>query len=471
VPEGGIVLRAAEVRPGVIRDLRIAGGRVSLLDAGTPAGPDDEVIDLAGCAVLPGLADHHLHLLSTAAAARSVDCAPPAVVSSSDLVAVLSAARRRRPEGWLRGTGYDVALAGDIDRTVLDRSGPGPLRVQDRTASWWVLNGDGLDAVLPASPADWPAGVERDGAGRPTGRLVRLDGWLRTRVSGAEPPLDAELARVGRELAAAGVTSVVDASVTNGPAELAVLAGAVASGQLPQRLSAMTGAVDIVDPPVRLGPVKVVLDDADLPSLDHLVTGTRVAHRAGRAVAFHCVTSVQLVLALTALAEAGHRAGDRIEHASVVPDDLLALLAAGGPTVVTQPGLVWRRGDRYLAEAPEEDRPFLWRVGTLRAAGVPVAGSTDAPFGPLDPWVAVRAAIDRRTAGGAIVGRREAVTATEAIDLFLGSPADPARPRRVGDGMAADLCILDGSWSSIPWVGVGATLIGGKVVHGRLEGH
>ncbi len=417
--------------------------------------------------MLPGLTDHHVHLLATAAAGWSIDCAPPTVSSTDGLVGVLSTARHHRPEGWLRGTGYDVALAGDIDRTLLDRSGPGPVRVQDRTATWWVLNGDGLDAVLPASPADWPAGVELDGAGRPTGRLIRLDGWLRTRISGADPPLDAELARVGRELAAAGVTTVVDASATNGPAELAVLARAAADGRLPQRVWSMTGEAEIADSPLLLGPVKVVLDDADLPPFDHVVTRTRAAHRAGRAVAFHCVTTVQLVLALAALAEAGRLRGDRIEHASVVPDDLLGVLAAAGPTVVTQPGLVWARGDRYLAEAPDEDRPFLWRVGALRAAGVPVAGSSDAPFGPLDPWVAVRAAVDRRTAGGRTVGPGEAVTATEAIGLFLGSPDEPARPRQVTGGMAADLCILDGDWASIPGAGVSATVIGGEVVHGR----
>jgi len=36
--------------------------------------------------------------------------------------------------------------------------------------------------------------------------------------------------------------------------------------------------------------------------------------------------------------------------------------------------------------------------------------------------------------------------------------------------VVADLCILDGAWSSLPAAAVRATLIGGELVYGQLGG-
>src|SRR5699024_11148520 len=120
------------------------------------------------------------------------------------------------------------------------------------------------------------------------------------------------------------------------------------------------------------------------------------AHDAGRSVAVHCVTPVQLVLALSA----GLDARDRIEHASLVPDELIPLLVAAGPTVVTQPGLVHTRGDRYLRDVPADEHDALYRLASLQRAGIRVAASSDAPYGSPGPWLSIHAAVRRQTAGG-----------------------------------------------------------------------
>src|SRR5262249_5290710 len=160
--------------PGFERELAIEGGRIV-----AQPGPGDHLeIDVEGRPVLPGLTDHHIHLLATAAARDSLDCSPAALAAGGGLAAALRDARGRRPEGWLRGVGYDVAASGPLDRAVLDPLGVGPVRIQDRTGIRWMLDGAGLAAVLPTETAGWPAGVERDGAGRATGVLTRLDGWL-----------------------------------------------------------------------------------------------------------------------------------------------------------------------------------------------------------------------------------------------------------------------------------------------------
>ncbi len=451
-----VLLRGAAPAPGRSVDLLLDGGQVSV--AAPPR--DVEEVHLGGRPTLPGLADHHLHLMALAASWDSVDCSPAALASNGGLAPTLRAARRRRPHGWLRAVGYDVAASGELDRRGLDDIGVGPVRVQDRTGIRWMLDSFGLRAVLPPDGRTWPDGVERDAAGQATGVLVRLDAWLGGRVPRSAPDLDA----VSRWLADRGVTSVTDAGARNGPDELTTLAAA----GLCQRLTVMTAAAGVTAPRgVELGPVKVLLDDDDLPGLGALRARIEEAHRSGRAVAVHCVTETQLVLALAA----GVDRRDRIEHASLVPADVLPLLVASDPTVVVQPGLVPPRGDRYLAETDPRDHPSLHRLRSLLGAGLRVAASSDAPYGPADPWVGIAAAVERRTSSGSVLGADEALTPAEALGLFLGAASDPGRRRALRPGAAADVVVLDDDWDALgSSPRVWATFVGGRRVAGPDPG-
>src|SRR5439155_12888916 len=107
-----------------------------------------------------------------------------------------------------------------------------------------------------------------------------------------------------------------------------------------------------------------------------------------------------------ALELAGTAVGDRIEHAGVVPAELVAELARQRLTVVTQPGFVAERGDQYLRDVDADDVAHLYRVRSLLDAGVAVAFGTDAPYGSADPWRVIRAAVDRGAPRSA--GRRPA---------------------------------------------------------------
>ena len=332
--------------------------------------------------------------------------------------------------------------------------------MQDRSGSRWILDSRALALVLPGEPADLPDGVALDRAGRPTGELVRLDPWLRTRLD--DPPPD--LAVVGRWLAERGVTSLTDAGAQNGPTELALLAGAA----LPQRIVAMTRDAD--EQPVEgveLGPVKVLLDDDRLPTLDELTERVRTAHDRGRAVAVHCVTDVQVVLALAA----GIDGRDRIEHATQVDQGLLGPLAAAGPTIVVQPGLVATRGDRYLEDHEPHEVPALHRLASFLDAGLRVAIGSDAPYGPADPWDAVAAAATRRTPSGAPLNPEEAVDPVLALALASGDPQDPGRRRSLVPGSPADLVVLDDGWDAVTrHPAIAATVRAGEVIAGQLPG-
>lgn len=427
---------------GVRVDVRVEGSSVTAVAAGLPAA-GTRTVHAGGGALLPGLHDHHLHLLAMAAAASSVDAGAPGVTGAADFDRWLRAAHAQQPTGeWLRVVGWDERH-GPLDRHRLDLLAPGrPVRVQHRSGAAWVLSSAALRAIGLEHEA-YP-GVERDEHGRATGVLHRLDTLLAERLPPTAPP---DLAPVGRRLASYGVTGVTDATPYEHPGGIELLAAARRAGALPQRVL-VTGGLGLVDlePPPELerGPVKVVVADNDLPSVESLVAAYRAARRAGRAVAVHCVTRVGLVLALAAWEQVPAIDGDRIEHGSVLPVELMTRVRELGLRVVTQPGFVLARGDRYLAEVEADDQPHLYRCASLLDAGIPVAGSTDAPFGPDDPWQAVRTAIDRRTAGGAVLGAHEALDPARSLGLFLSAPDRPGGPaRRVAAGAAADLCLLD----------------------------
>jgi predicted amidohydrolase YtcJ len=182
------------------------------------------------------------------------------------------------------------------------------------------------------------------------------------------------------------------------------------------------------------------------------------------------VTAAELALSLAAFNAAGARRGDRIEHGGVISPDAIREIRTLGLTVVTQPAFVRERGDRYLAEVEPRDRPDLYRCATLRTAGVPVAASSDAPYASADPWLGLGAAMDRRTAGGVVLGPQEAVDGAVGLSLYLGAAEDPGGPpRRVTVGAPADLVLLDAPMREVlaaPAAGrVRATFVGGSLVY------
>jgi predicted amidohydrolase YtcJ len=120
VAERGVIrvlIRNARAWPSAetVADVRIAAGRVVDLRPGLrPAGGEEE-IDAAGCALLPGLHDHHVHLRALAAAQASVQVGPEQARSAAELTARLREADAAAPPGaWLRCVGYHESVAGPL---------------------------------------------------------------------------------------------------------------------------------------------------------------------------------------------------------------------------------------------------------------------------------------------------------------------------------------------------------------------
>jgi predicted amidohydrolase YtcJ len=457
-----LLLRDAEI-DGVRRgDIRVAGGLIAEVGPGLSRLPGEQVIDCAGGAVLPGLCDHHLHLHAMAAARDSVRCGPPRVRDAAALAVALGQAVPGET-GWIRGTGYFESVAGDLDAAALDRlRADRPVRVQHRSGALWILNTAALVEIgLVADPVGRSAGtsrrfhsdstdhpgVERDAAGQPTGRIWRADDWLRERIAGRSQQRELpSLRAVGARLRDFGVTAVTDATPDLDDAAIASIGAAMRQGELPARVQLLgvplgrrvTGPAGL-----SVGPYKIVLADSGMLTYPELAERVAAAHAQGRAVAVHCVTLEALVLLLAVLKDVGCREGDRLEHGGIVPGEMVRELAVLGVRVVTQPGFLADRGDDFLDGLPRAEHEDLYRCGSLLRAGVPLALSSDAPYGPADPWAVLRAAVSRRTASGRLAGPGERISARQALDAYLGAVDDPGgAPRLLRAGAAADLAVL-----------------------------
>ena len=459
------VRRAALLGSDQLWDLVIINARISSLQPSvltpdrftthaerSPHADDETVsLDAAGCLVLPGLHDHHLHLFSLAAAMASVDCSPAATPDHASFGRALADATVGA-DGTVRGFGYYESTAGDLTRELLDTiRADVPVRIQHRSGVAWFLNSAALHRV--------------DRGDHPDGRLFRVDDGLafRLRRPGTTTP-GIDLRHVSAVLAAHGVTHLTDATPYNSDAALQRLMDQKTTGRILQHLGVMgSPAVHSATIGVSRPAAKIIIDEARAPSFDSVRTQIMLARAQDLPVAIHLTDRSTTWLALSALHEVGSVQGDRIEHGSVLDHQAVLQCAALGLTVVTNPALAYERARDHAAQTDADDQAHLWRCGSLIDAGVQVLGATDAPYGSADPWASISAAVDR-TAGSQRVGSDRDLTPLEAIGLFLHAP-------RLNVGMSADLAVTSTTEAELMAL-IGArrspavrhTVVGGRMV-------
>lgn len=426
-----MIIRNAEIE-GRITDILLTDGYIASIGKDIKGG---DFFDAKGCALIPGLHDHHIHLNATAAAMNSVRCGPPEVNNEAQLIAALS----QDGGGWLRGVGYHHSVAGEIDRSWLDKHGPNrPVRIQHRSGRLWILNSLAMAEMGLTEPVN--------------GRL--LDSDLKLRAKSQFPDLKPLVHR----LLSYGVTGVTEVTPSNGMAEYE----RYIKEARPLRLSVM-GRAELSS--AQSSHLKLHYHDHDLPALDALADEIKRAHKAGRKIAAHCVTRAELMLTLAAIEMAGPVNGDRIEHAAIADDAAIEWMVKLDLIVVTQPNFIAERQAAYLKDVPQFEHKNLWRLKAFADAGLNLAAGSDAPFGDPNPWAAMAAAVNRPSGF-----EGEAISPEMALAIYTKPTNDAgASPRKIKIGEAADICLLDRSWAeareNLASVKVKATWIGGHKVY------
>jgi len=453
---------------GVKKDVRCSGAFITAIADDLEPGIGERVVQANGGALLPGLHDHHMHFFATAALQRSVDCGvssvPTATGQLHNAESLSHMLANSSGDGWLRGVNYHESIAGDLDRWQLDMLvSDRPARIQHRSGKLWILNSLAVVQLDLATHKDLP-GVELDAKGIPTGRLFRLDAWLRQQL-GRQDPIDASV--LSRQMASFGITGFTDTSATNTAATVRQFRQLCDEGEILQHAYLMG------DDSLDFGHLKILLDEDNLPPLNELEARIRRAREKERGIAFHCVTHIELLFAIAALNSCADldpqiQFADRIEHGAMIFDDVLPMLRALNLSVITQPGFLYERGPQYQQNLTEHELAHLYRHRTLLDAGIKVGLSSDAPYGPLNPWQVMQSAVARVTAEGEVIGARDRVTPEQALAGYLSNASAPdGVVRRVAVGEPADMCLLTRPWSDVK-NDLAAAMVSHTIVAGGL---
>lgn len=462
--------------------------------------PKTEVIDCRGRTVVPGFNDAHCHPIALAASLLAVDCGPGAVRSIADIREAVRRRARQAPKSrWIRATGYNefyLAEKRHPNRRDLDEAtAEHPVKLSHRSGHACVLNSRAMELLGISAETEEPPGgmMERDlDTGEPNGLLFEMNTFVDGRIPPlTEDELEGGIRLVNEAFLSSGITSLQDATWNNSAGRWQLLRRLKERGALLPRLSVMTGA-DALDErrllsqsssveDLHLGPVKIIIQAAtgslDPPQeqLNHLV---RKVHEMGLQLAFHVDEMETLEAAVSALELALRKAPrpnhrHRMEHCSVCPPHLMKRLKEVNAMVVTQPPFIYYSGERYLATVPPEDLQWLYAIGSLRAGGIRVAASSDAPVVPFNPLVGICAAVTRKAASGQTVLPNESIPPMEALRSYTIDAAyaafEETTKGSISRGKLADLVVLSEDPTAVPPDRIGdirvlTTILDGKVV-------
>ena len=432
-----------------------------------------------GAILIPGLRDAHIHPVAYAAALRgttlgtatsfadvirrlrieATESAPPAPLLGMRLNEE-TLEEHRLPDRWV----LDEAAH---DRPILAHRYCGHVAVANSAA----LASAGIDRATPD-----PAGgsIDRDHTGELTGVLRETAIELvAQQLRGANTVSASELLGALYRLAAAGITSIgamlrtgtgawaslgneVETAVAAAPG-LPIKMGVYVIEDSPETVAVNMAKVESAGPRLAWRGIKRFGDgsfgghtaamhepfcDADttgtlrLTSLDRAIAEESL--RLGGAAAIHaigdraCGELIDMYLDL--IAAGADPAKLRIEHASVMTERDMLRAAAAGIRVVVQPPFMGSEApwlEKRLGAARLER---TYAFASLERAGAVLAGCSDCPVEPPDPWAGMALARDRAgmSAGQAIAAESAlamyttgaAVALEEPVPLAVGSPAD-----------------------------------------------
>jgi hypothetical protein len=476
-------------------DVHLAAGAVAAIVPAGGAAPGATTVArrvvLDGRYLVPGLYDRHVHFSQWAMVSRRLDLAG---AESAAAVAALVAASVDRGEPEVIGFGYRDGLWPEpASRAVLDAvSGDVPvvLVAADLHACWVnsaAARRHGVDEAAGAS------GVLREDD---CFRLVReLDDV-------ADAVLDGWVADAAARAAARGVVGVTDYEMrwnrddwarraADGIRSLRVSFG-VYTQHLDRAIAEGLRTGDVVpgsDGLVTVGGYKVITDGslntrtawcfdpypgltgdeayglATVP-LDELVPLMRRADAAGITPAVHAIGDRANAAVLDAFEAVGCRGS--IEHAQLLRHEDVARFARLGVVASVQPEHAM--DDRDVAErywAGRTDRAFMF--AELVAAGVELALGSDAPVAPLDPWIAISAAVGRTRDGREPWHPEQSIEARAAL-----AASTDGRGASVAVGGPADLAVVEldpfaASVDELRRMPVALTLLAGRPTHSTIE--
>jgi predicted amidohydrolase YtcJ len=416
-------------------------------------------IDLGGKTVVPGFIDAHTHVAySGIRHLRQVDCDLRSIAEIKGAIAERAA---RTPAGqWVIGFKYDDTKTADgrkLTREDLDAAAPRhPVYVGHRGGHTAFVNSLALRLTGVDEKTPNPTGGEID-RDRNTGRLT--GGLRETAIQPFQKMFFSAYTRdeyregvkiITRMMAKSGVTSAHDA--LGSPEDLRAYQDSYQAGELSVRVYSFI-AYQYIDQMiaagvrtgmgnewVRLGAMKLICDGSisertariTQPYIgrpdDHgiwvmeeeeLTANARKAHEAGWQIAVHANgdAAIDRTLRLYERLNKEMPRKDprfRIEHCTIINDDLVRRIAALG--VIPNPfsTYVYYHGEKFT-EYGAERLKSMFAVRSFLDAGVRVTQTSDYPPGPFEPMMAMQSSVTRTDSKGTVWGANQRITVEEAL--------------------------------------------------------
>jgi predicted amidohydrolase YtcJ len=471
-------------------DVRVADGLVAEVGFALELSGAEEV-HAGGRWLIPGLWDQHVHLGQWTLASLRLDLT--GTRSVEDALSRVSTRIAEGPDVPIVGWGHRSA-SWDRQPTVReldDISGVRPVV---------LISGDGHHAWINTVALRGLRLPERDG-------VVSESEWFKVyprlaAVVGADGTSPDAYLHTMQQAAAKGVTGVVDLEFDQGArdwpereaagAELLRIRVGAYVDTLDDFLAAgvPTGArLPGCGPLVTMGPLKIISDGslntrtawccseyargggtgAPNISSEGLRNVMEAANRHRLEVAVHAIGDAAVEQALKEFEATG--AQGSIEHAQLIGREDSRTMARLGVRASVQPAHLL--DDRDLTESFWPDRcERCFALRWLYDDGVELALGSDAPVSPLDPWLAIAAAVHRSADERDPWHPEQSLTVAEA----LGASTDGLGTVAVGN--PADLALLDADplapgssldqATALRKMQVAATWVAGTLVHSEL---
>lgn len=469
-------------RPGPVV---IDGSGVLAMGPGAQDWRADEVV--SGGFLAPGFRDGHAHPIFAGLESAFAPVRP--CTTLDEVLAAVAGWAADHPDSlWVRGEGFDPALAPDavfraewLDRVVRDR--PVVLRASDYHTVWANSVALRLAGIDRATPDPHGGEIVRDADGEPIGTLREMGAWrgLYDALPTVPAAQMAQAVRAaGSVLAAAGVTWVQDAWVDGpllgawrehgsafGPrVDLALLAesGRWRDQDLPGVAAATPAPLTartvkfFADGVIESGTGALLEPYCDCPSsrglalwpAEELAEAVTAVDAAGLAPHIHAIGDAAVRSALDAIEQAIRINGPRsrrpvVAHLQLVADVDLARFARLGVIANVEPYWAqWDSSQDHLTEprlGPERvDRQYP--LGSLVRSGATVTFGSDWPITRPEPLAGIQVAVTRQSTPDAlpwVPGQR--LTVDQALRAAT-SGAQAGERAQIAVGERADLVLL-----------------------------
>ncbi len=453
----------------------------------------EEVVDLGGLTLVPGLVESHMHPSGLATALLEVDLRPGRVNCVQDILKAVRQRTEKEPPGtWIRARGYDDTKLKErrhITRDELDSvSSLHPVYVRRTCGHMGVANSMALRVSgVTQHTQDPPGGrIERSAeAGELTGLLLEQAQRLLSIPAYTEEQYVSGLEKALSVIGGWGLTTIHDMGV--GRTVLGAYTRLLEKRRLTARVRVWLSAerADVLDDAMGLASgegcdmlkimgMKFMLDgsvggrsaalaqpyagDAHNRGIlymneEELAPRVLKCLRNGLRVGVHAIGERAIEVCIRAFESASdviplntlRNMRNRIEHCALPTAEQVLRMKRLGLVAASSTGFIHELGDSYIQNLGSRVAR-AYPMSTFLQYGIAAPGSSDCPVCNGNPFLGMGGAVTRKTQSGAIWDNSQNISALEALSAYTTLGAYSALEEHsygaIKKGMLGDMTLL-----------------------------